>query len=226
MAFSDSVWERETFGQTGEMSKNAFAALVSFWTAAGIAASCWAATISIHWQLDWLLLLGVLAVSILGIFISFKSDNPVISLFGYALVVIPFGLMMGPVVAHYTKASVINVLFITGSVVVVLGFIGAIYPKSLESWGIYLFGGLTALLIGQFGLIGAAAMGLPIKTTMHWMDWFGVALFSGYVIFDMNRAMRIERTHDNAIDCAVAIYLDFANLFIRLLELTGQKSDD
>lgn len=28
--------------------------------------------------------------------------------------------------------------------------------------------------------------------------------------------MRVSRTHDNAIDCALAIYLDIVNLFIRL----------
>ncbi len=37
--------------------------------------------------------------------------------------------------------------------------------------------------------------------------------------------MRVERTHDNAIDCAVAVYLDFANLFIRLLSLFGARKD-
>jgi FtsH-binding integral membrane protein len=31
---------------------------------------------------------------------------------------------------------------------------------------------------------------------------------------------------DNAIDSAVAIYLDFANLFIRLLALFGDLDDD
>jgi len=37
--------------------------------------------------------------------------------------------------------------------------------------------------------------------------------------------MRLPRTLDNAIDCAAAVFVDFVNLFIRLLMLLGNTSD-
>lgn len=221
---SASVWDRQS--GTHAMSKNFFAFLVSFWTAAGIASSAVAAHMTAAWRpgLLEILLLG-LAVPIVGIIIAMKSDNPVFSLLGYAMVTIPFGMIAGPMIALYTAASVAKVFMITTGIVVTLGIIGAVYPKSLEGWGIWLFGGLLILIFGQFGVMIAAAFGVNVGGAMTWLDWAGVVLFSGYVIYDLNRAMRVERTHDNAIDCAVAVYLDFANLFLRLLSLLGQRKD-
>ena len=221
--FSGSVWERE--GAEHGMNKNAFVALVSFWTASGIAASAWAATISLTWQVGWPLLLGVSASSILGVVIALISKNPMISIVGYAMVCLPLGLLLGPVVAMYTVASVVKVFMITTGMVLALGLVGTVIPDSLESWGSYLFGGLLILLLGSFLVPIAGFFGIPVKGAMTMFDWFGVILFGGYVVYDMNRAMRVERTLDNSIDCAVAMYLDFINLFVRLLSLTGQKKD-
>lgn len=223
MSMSSSVWDRSGYGT---MSKNLFALSVSGFTAAGIAASAVAAYYTQKWELGLVFILGVLAVTIAGVVIALKSDNPVISLLGYAMVAIPFGAMLGPVVATYTTASVVRVLFVTTGMTVVLGIVGAMIPESLESWGTWLLGGLTVLIIGSFAIPIAGLFGLPIEGALTWLDWAGVAIFSGYVVFDWNRAMRVPRTLDNSIDCALAIYLDFVNLFIRLLELTGEKNDD
>ncbi|KXK08595.1 MAG: Inhibitor of apoptosis-promoting Bax1 [Microgenomates bacterium OLB22] len=52
-------------------------------------------------------------------------------------------------------------------------------------------------------------------------------MFGAIIIYDLNRAMRIPYTHDNAIDVALGIYLDWVNVFIRLLRLFGiLKPDD
>jgi len=215
-----AVWDRTSTGREG-MSKRAFAMLLTFWTAFGIAASAVGTYVSYGWQPSWLLLIGTLVASIAGVIIALKSDNPVFSFLGYMMITIPFGLMMGPVVALYTTASVFKILLVTTGMVVGLGVVGAVWPRSLESWGAWLFGALLILLLGSIVTMFAGAFGARVEGAMRLWDWVGVGLFSAYVIFDLNRAMRVERTHDNAIDCAVAVYLDFANLFIRLLSLFG-----
>lgn len=227
--FSDSVWNRRHDGHV--MSKGLFAFMVSLWTAVGIAVSAIAANYSTTWQFSsgWTMLgfvLGVLVISIAGIFISLMSDNPVISFVGYMMVTIPFGLLLGPIVALYTAASIVKVFTVTTGIVVVFGLVGALTPDNLEGWGSYLFGGLLILLLGSFLVPIAGFFGLPIQGAMTLLDWVGVILFTGYVIYDWNRAMRVDRTIDNSIDCAVALYLDFANLFIRLLSIMGDTSDD
>ena len=78
-------------------------------------------------------------------------------------------------------------------------------------------------VVGSFIVLFAGMIGIPIEGAMTALDWIGVFLFGGLVIFDLNQAMRIERTHDNAIDAAVGIYLDIANIFLRLLDLFGDR---
>ncbi|HET6924405.1 MAG TPA: Bax inhibitor-1 family protein, partial [Candidatus Saccharimonadales bacterium] len=95
---------------------------------------------------------------------------------------------------------------------------------SLESWGAWLLGGLVVLLIGYFAVGIFGALGINIGGALTGWDWLGVALFSALVVFDLNRAMRYPRTLDNAIDSAAAVFLDFLNIFIRLLELTGDSN--
>ena len=220
MALSRSVWQR--VGE-GTLSKSLYAWLVCLWTAVGVGASALGASISRNWQLDWVLLIGSLVFGMVGVIIASKSSNPVISFAGYMLVAFPFGFLLGPVVATYTDASIARVFLLTAIVVIALGFIGALTPANLDSWASWLFGGLIILLVGSllFPLLGR--LGLPVGGALTALDWFGVALFGGYVIFDLNRAMRLPYTMDNSIDAAVAIYLDFFNIFIRLLSLFGNN---
>ena len=220
-----TVWDRLSLdGESESMSRRTFVIMLTLWTALGIGLSAGAAFVSYDWGPSWLLVIGTLISGIVGVLIATRSNNPVFSLFGYLMIVIPFGLLTGPVVALYTTASVFKVLAITCGMVVALGIVGALWPGSLEHWGIWLFGALLVLLLGMFVIPVAGVFGVPIQGALRLWDWVAVALFSGYVIYDLNRAMRVERTHDNAIDCAVAIYLDFLNLFLHLLRLMGSPA--
>ena len=204
--------------------------MVCFWTTVGIVFSAVTSTISQDWQIAtwdvWGMLgfaLGILAVSFLGVFVAQSSDNPVISLVGYALVAGPFGLLLGSVLALYETSSILKVLAITATVVIVLGIVGVFIPDDLAPWGLWLTGGLLLVILAQFIVPLLGSFGLPVEGAMTWVDWIALVIFGGLVIFDLNRAIRLPFTHDNAIDSAVAIYLDFINIFIRLLSLMGQK---
>ncbi len=215
-----TVWNRTEYFKE-KMSQRAFVAVFSLWIAVGIALSAFGAVVSYAWQPSWPMLLGLFAVTIAGIFIGLKGEHIAWSVIGYLMIVIPFGLMTGPIVAMYTPASVFKVLTVTAGMVVGLGVIGTAYPRSLEHWGIWLLGALLVLILGMVVTIFASAMGVQVHGAMRAWDWIAVALFSGFVVYDMNRAVRIERTHKNAIDVAVAVYLDFANLFLHLLNIMG-----
>lgn len=218
-----SVWER-----TGEssMSANLYAFWVTFWTAIGIATSAVAVCLTLSWEYSLFLVVPAFIAAIAGVAIAQKNDDPLISIGGYLLITVAFGAITGPVVALYTPASVARILFLTTAVVIGLGIAGAILPKSLENWWSWLFGGLLILLAGQILLPLAAYLGVPIGNAMTLWDWAGVVLFSGLIVFDLNRAMRIPCTMNNAIDAAVEVYLDFINLFLRLLSLLGEADHD
>lgn len=212
------------------ISRQLYMLLVCVWTSLGIVLSAITANISQDWPVStwstWQFIgfiLVVVAVAMCGTLIASSSDNPVVSAIGYGLVAGPFGLMLGPVVAMYEESSVIKIFTLTCAVVLVLGLVGVFIPDDLASWGTPLFGGLLLLIGGYFIVPLMGAFGIPIEGAMTGLDWIGLILFGGLVIFDLNRAVRLPHTLDNAIDSAVAIYLDFINIFIRLLSLLGAK---
>ncbi len=231
-ALKSDVWERGdcVAEYMHEMSYRGYMFMVCLWTCVGIAASAVAAYYARDIDLasfgTWGMLgfsIGVLLVAICGTLISSASDNPAVSMLGYALVTIPFGVLLGPIVASYTAASVLNVFILTFVIVAVLGTVGALIPQNLAHWGRPLLAGLVMLIVALFGTTFLAAFGLPVSGLMTMLDWVGLFLFSALVVYDLNRAARLPRTQDNAIDSAVAIYLDFINIFIRLLSIMGQK---
>ena len=50
-----------------------------------------------------------------------------------------------------------------------------------------------------------------------------VLIFSGYLGYDWARAQHLPKTVDNAIDCAVALYMDIVILFLNLLRLFSDR---
>lgn len=211
------------------MSKQAFIGLVTVFTLAGIIFAMLIGALSYGWQLDtwnkWAVIgyfIATVLVTMGGTALYVKSDKPAFSLLGYALVAGPFGLMLGPVVALYTPGSVAKVAGITIAMVVLLGTIGICIPESLEKFGTWLFVGLIVLLLGYFVVPVLSVFGVNVESGMHVLDWAGVVLFGGIVVYDMNRAMRVPRTLDKSIDCAAGLFTDIVNIFIRLLSLLGQ----
>ena len=228
--FHNDVWDRAGDRTVATMPRSAFMLMVCAITAVGVGISALAAQwsganvnlASMGWGgLGFVLVLFLVALG--ATMVASASDDPLVSAAAYVVLTVAFGLLLGPVVFMYTAVSVAKVLALTVMLVIGLGLIGVFIPKDLSSWGMPLLGLLLILIIGQFGVILLGALGLPVAGAMTLLDWLGLLLFSAYVIFDLNRALRIPYTMNNAVDSAMAIYLDFINIFIRLLSLMGQK---
>lgn len=240
---NESVWTRK--GQ-GDISRQKFNLIMGLCIIGGIIATAITAYHSTGWvefvpkteaakaSFNWvgpnvlMVVVGVVISAFAGVVIALASKNAFVSLVGYGMVCIPFGFLVGPTVAMYSPESVLKVFIITGGVTGVMMLIGVCIPDSLESWGGWLFGGLSILIIGTFGLQVVKWMypGLPVQSAMTALDWLGVLLFSVYIIYDINRAQHVAPTTDNAVDSALALYLDILNLFLKLLRIFGGKKTD
>lgn len=216
--FADRNYQNHT------MPLRLYVLAIAVLVAGGLGLAGYFASLTYEMKPDGWWLIGYLAISLPGIYLSAKSDNWLVSLLGYLMVIFATGALCGPYVALYKLDSVVQILMITIGVTVVLGVSGAIYPKSVEHWGGFL---LTALLVVIFINIGHIFMiGFGLKPIgMRLVDWLATFLFCGFIFYDMNRATRMAYTMDNAVDSAVALYLDVINLFIRLLSLLGQRKD-
>jgi FtsH-binding integral membrane protein len=222
MSLSKGIWERSSFGGD-TMSPRAYIASVSFFTVFGLVLATVVGFLARTWHLSWLSLIAVgFVVPLIGILIFTKSQDWFISLFGYTIMVIGLGAIMGPCVATYKATAIMQAFAATAGTTIVTSVIGIIYPKSLEKWGTYLFGGLVALLLARIAQIIMIGIGMQsARGVWLWVEYPAALLFSLYIIYDWNRALRLNHTLDNAVDCAGAIFLDIINLFLKFLRIFG-----
>ena len=159
-----------------------------------------------------------------GTIIAAKSQKPLVSFLGYNMVVLPFGLVISTLVAAYTDmgsygTEIVRYAFLY-TMLIAVGMTGAAlaFPNLFAKLGGALLGVLIGLVLCEVILL---ILGRPQQVS----DWIAAGLFSLYIGYDVWRSQQFPKTVDNAVDCALDIYLDLANLFIRLLSILSKKDD-
>jgi len=218
--FNNGLWERTGYDV---IEKSAFIRLVAFFTAVSIGLVAVGSFTSYAWVLTWPLLIVTFIGMLGGALIFSLIDNPMISGFGVALMSISAGLMIGPVVATFQVAVVLQAILITGGIVVTMSVIGIMFPDVFIGFGPYLLAGLTLLIFASFAQIIFIALGFEAAVNMPILAWIGIGIFTLYVAYDWSRALSLPLTVDNAIDAAGAITLDAINLFLRILQILGSS---
>ena len=103
---------------------------------------------------------------------------------------------------------------------------GYFTKKDLTSWGNLLFMALIGLIIASVINIFLAS------STMYWIiTYAGVLIFVGLTAYDTQKIKNMslqldaesEEGRKGAIMGALALYLDFINLFIMLLRIFGDR---
>lgn len=136
------------------------------------------------------------------------------------------GLSLGGIFLIYTGVSVAQTFFIAAAM-----FLGAaLYGntgKSLEGFGPILLMGLIGLILASIVNLFLGSSTLEIATAI-----VGVVVFAGLAAWDTQRikamyAAGLARDQEakSAILGALALYLDFLNLFLMLIRLAGRRRD-
>lgn len=226
--FKRNVWKQDTDLPRHErpadtLSEGVYMAAVSGLTVMGLALASVIGFSTMNWHPDLMtVLLTGLGLPIVGIFVSKLSRSWPISILGYLMIVVGLGAICGPTVALYKTAVVLIALVATMGVSTVMAIAGILYSKSLKNWGAYLFGALMALLFVRVAQIFMIGMGFQETLWyMPFVEYLGAVLFSLYIVYDWNRARDLPHTMENAVDSAVAIFLDIVNLFLQLLRVIG-----
>lgn len=165
--------------------------------------------------------IGYLVCATAGVLIAGKSNRPLVSFLGYNLVVIPFGLTISTAVAAYGGVGsrvVADAFLYTMLIAVGMGGAALAFPTLFDRLG----GALLGVLIG---MVVCELLLLIFRVDQQVTDWIAAGLFALYIGFDLHRSQQFAKTLDNAVDCALDIYLDIANLFLRLLRLFARKDD-
>ena len=136
------------------------------------------------------------------------------------------GVTLSVVFVVYELSSIVSVFIISALVFGILGFIGYKTNRDLNSWGTYIIVFLIAgIVLSLLNLIVFRSSVLDIA-----IDWLILILFCGATIFDINKIKVLQESADINQDkihiyCAMQLYLDFINIFLRILSLFGKSKD-
>ena len=164
-------------------------------------------------------LIAYFAICIAGIAMSTISKNPFISFLGYNLVVLPIGLVLSISFEQYNLETISTAMMLTGVVTAIMIVIASIKSDIFIGMGTTLF---ISLLVGIIVEVISYICGYQ----GHIFDYIFIIIFSLYLGYDWCKAQEYPKTIDNAIDCALDIYLDIINLFVRILSIIGDGNDD
>jgi FtsH-binding integral membrane protein len=164
------------------------------------------------------LLIGYFVCCIVGSIMSGLSHNPIVSFIGYNLVAVPIGAILSLCLPAYDSGLIMSAIGATAVVTLAMILLSVSFPSFFDRLGGVLFASLLIACITEliFGLFG---MGGDI------FNWIFVVIFSLYIGYDWNKAQKYPKTLDNAVDCALDLYLDIINLFLRLLSILSKAKD-
>lgn len=222
----------------GQLSESGFLSKVFLWMAFGLAVSAAGS----YWLLSqpslltavlknqWIFFGLVIAELGLVLWLSAAMQRMSAGLATTLFLVYSFlnGVTLCPIFLIYTGASVLSTFAITAGTFFFFSLYGMTTKKDLTG-----LGGL--MVMGLFGVILASLVNMFLKSPM--LDWVltfvAIAVFLGLIAYDTQKLKRIhamgfeseEYQKKVVIMGALALYLDFINLFIQLLKLFGKRRD-
>ena len=179
-------------------------------------------------MLFWALIIAQLgAVAALSFLIN-KISGAVATVI-YILYAALTGLTLSSIFLLYTGSSIAQVFGVTAFGFAGLSFFGLVTKRDLGPVGSF-------CMMGLFGLIGFGLLSMFFPSLMGAGGSFmfsivGIIVFAGLTAYDTQRikAMNVpgsegtDGARKTAIFGALTLYLDFINLFLSLLRLTGRR---
>lgn len=135
------------------------------------------------------------------------------------------GLSLAGIFLMYTGVSIARTFFITAATFLAMSLYGYTTRADLARFGSFLMMGLVGIIIASVVNLFLTSSALQLAISV-----IGVLVFVGLTAYDTQRIKEIYLASDNSavaakktIMGALALYLDFLNLFILLLQLTGNR---
>lgn len=165
-------------------------------------------------------LIAVLVFSFL-----FRKLSPTVVGILYFIYAFLNGVSLSSIFVIYDITSIGFIFLVTAALFGILAFIGYKTEKDLSNWSTILF---PTLLVG----IIASIINLFIGNTILdiGITWVTLILFFGITIYDMNKLKMLSEDESLNKDKlyiygAMQLYLDFINIFLKLLRIFGKSRD-
>ncbi|MDR3406921.1 MAG: Bax inhibitor-1/YccA family protein [Methylovirgula sp.] len=176
--------------------------------------------------LKWLVVFAPLALVFFFSFqinrISASTARALFLVFSAAM-----GLSLSTLVLVYTGNSIARAFFITAASFGALSLYGYTTPRSLSAMGSF-------MMMGLFGLIIASVVNIFLHSTglQFALSILTVIIFAGLTAWDTQSIKEMyyasddhETAEKKSVNGALRLYLDFINIFVALLQLTGSRNN-
>ena len=135
------------------------------------------------------------------------------------------GVSLSSIFAVYTATSITQVFFISAATFGAMSLWGYTTKRDLTAMGSFLMMGLIGVIIAMVVNIFLASSALAFAISV-----IGVLIFVGLTAYDTQKIKEMYSVSDDgtvagrkAIMGALALYLDFINIFLFLLQLFGDR---
>lgn len=220
------------------VSESSFISKVFLWMAGGLAVSGAAA----YWTLStpairqavfgtrWTILALIIVEFGLVLWLSARAmqmntGTARLVFLGYSFL---NGVTLSSIFLVYTLGSLGTTFAVASGTFLFFAVYGLTTKKDLTSLG-------NLAVMGLIGVVIASVVNLFLKsTTLMWISTFiGIAVFMGLIAWDTQKLKAIHAAGHESEDFkskavilgALALYLDFVNLFILLLRIFGRQRD-
>lgn len=181
--------------------------------------------------MHWIVLLAPLAAVFgLGMYLNTNpsKEGAILALSGFSALM---GLSFAVIFAVYTMASIATAFMGAAVLFGTLSFYGYFTKRDLTSIGQFMIVGLIAIVIASLinivmasfwpGVIDNALVSSVISA-------IAIVIFLGLTAYDTQKIremVSVDTTPAAEVSGALALYLDFINIFLSLLQLFGGKKD-
>jgi FtsH-binding integral membrane protein len=197
-------------------------ALISFWAST----SPQAIQFLTGYEYTFIILLLIeflLVASLVGWIMKMTPETAGVVFILYAIL---NGLTLSVIFLMFTTESIVTTFLITAGTFMLMSIYGFFTKSDLTTLGNLLF-------MGLLGLILASVVNFFFQNEVfYWITTFaGIVIFTGLIAYDTQKIKKLnqlgnEGTDDDkreAIIGALSLYLDFINLFLKLLRIFGKK---
>ena len=164
----------------------------------------------------------------LVLFLSFRIQKMSPATAASAFFVYSFlnGLTLSVVFMAYQVGSIYQAFLTAAAMFASMSIYGMVTKRDLTSWGSFFF-------MGLIGVIVASVVNIFLRSSVLEMavSFIAVIVFVGLTAYDTQKLKTYamyappDRVTNFAVIGALALYLDFINLFLALLRLMGARRD-
>lgn len=227
-----------TVAQVRQEASTVFLAKVFNWMAVGLGLTGITAFVTSQTALARIVmgtpLVFVLMIAVIGlpIYLQVRINKlSAASATGFFVVYsVVMGMFLSSIFLMYTATSIAATFFITSGMFGAMAVYGLVTKRDLSGMGSFMF-------MGLIGIILASVVNIFLHSSaLHWaISVIGVLVFVGLTAYDVQRIKQIgeqgimeqgeSAVRKGAIIGALALYLDFINLFLMILRFVGVARD-